>query len=389
MKILIATDTYHPSVNGAAYFTYRLAGALAQKRHEVFVICPSKLFKNTIVDEDGVMVYGVRSIAIPVYQNFRIAPLFLSKGSIEEIIKNISPDVIHIQNHFMVGKGALITAKKFAIPIMGTNHFMPENLVHYFHLPKFAENWLIRFGWKQCVEVFEQLDSVTTPTKTAAELLRRAGLTKKITALSCGIDLERFKPTNNGEYLKERYAIPKNKKVLLYVGRLDKEKRIDVIVRALPTILEKTQAHLVLAGIGKERSFLEHLVQSLNLNKHVTFTGFIPDEDLQNIYKVATVFTIAGVAELQSIVTMEAIASGLPVVAVNVLALPELVHDGENGYVFSDGDSQTLAQKVILILSDEKVRKEMSERGLEIIKMHDIHTIIGRYEALYHEIINR
>jgi glycosyltransferase involved in cell wall biosynthesis len=77
------------------------------------------------------------------------------------------------------------------------------------------------------------------------------------------------------------------------------------------------------------------------------------------------------------------------VVAVNVLALPELVHDGENGFVFSDGDSQTLAQKVILILSDEKVRKEMSERGLEIIKMHDIHTIIGRYEALYHEIINR
>jgi len=92
---------------------------------------------------------------------------------------------------------------------------------------------------------------------------------------------------------------------------------------------------------------------------------------------------------LQSIVTMEAMASGLPVVAVNAMALPELVHDGENGYLFSDGDSQMLAEKVIVILSNHPMRAQMSKKSLEIIKDHDINKIIEKYESIYNEIVNR
>jgi 1,2-diacylglycerol 3-alpha-glucosyltransferase len=207
--------------------------------------------------------------------------------------------------------------------------------------------------------------------------------------ISCGIDLERFKPTNDGLYLKRRFAIPTNKPVLLYVGRLDKEKRIDMILRALPDILRVTSVHLVLAGIGKEKQKLEELTEKLGIQKAVTFAGFVPDEDLQNIYGIADLFVTAGVAELQSIVTMEALASGLPVVAVNAMALPELVHDGENGYLFSDGNSQMLAEKVIAILSNQAMRVRMSKKSLEIIKDHDIDKTIEKYESIYTEIINR
>lgn len=389
MKILIATDTYYPSVNGAAYFTYRLANALAKKGYNVFVMCPSRSFKNTVSNNNVVTEYGIRSVHIPVYQNFRISPLIISQKIIRRVIEEISPDVIHVQNHFMIGKGATLTAKKLGIPIMGTNHFMPENLVHYFHLPKVIENWLIKFGWKQCVRVFEQLDVVTTPTKTAAELLKKAGFTKVAIPLSCGIDLKRFKPTNDGSYLKQVYEIPQDKPVLLYVGRLDKEKRIEVILRALPDILRIVNVHLVLAGIGKEKQNLEKLVDKLGIQKFVTFTGFVLDNDLQNIYLTANLFVIAGIAELQSIVTMEAMASGLPIVAVNAMALPELVHDGENGYLFPDGDNKTLTKKILTILSDQKLKARMSEKSLEIIKDHDIKKIIEKYESLYHEISNR
>jgi len=152
--------------------------------------------------------------------------------------------------------------------------------------------------------------------------------------ISCGIDLDRFKPTNDGAYLERRFAIPTDKPVLLYVGRLDKEKRIDIILRALPDILRVTNVHLVLAGVGKEKQKLEELTEKLGIRKAVTFTGFVPDEDLQNIYRIGDLFVTAGIAELQSIVTMEAMASGLPVVAVNVMALPELVHDGEKRLPF-------------------------------------------------------
>lgn len=389
MKILIATDTYYPSVNGAAYFTYRLANMLARKGHSVSVLCPSRSFKNTVSNDKGVMVYGIRSIHIPIYQDFRMSPLIISSKTIRKAIEEISPDIIHIQNHFMIGKGAAMTAKKLGIPVIGTNHFMPENILHYFHLPKMAEKWLQRFGWRQCIKVFEQLDYVTTPTETAAELLRQAGFSKKVVPISCGIDLERFNPSNNGSYLKEIYTIPINKPVLLYVGRMDKEKKIEVILRALPNILETVSVHLVLAGIGQEKERLEVMTKKLGLQDSVSFVGFVPDKDLQNIYRIADIFVIAGIAELQSIVTMEAIASGLPVVAVSAMALPELVHDGENGYLFPEGNSQTLAQKAVMILSDQKLSAQMSKNGLEMIKNHEINKIIQRYESLYHEILNR
>jgi 1,2-diacylglycerol 3-alpha-glucosyltransferase len=388
MRILIATDTYHPDVNGAAYFTYRLATTLTKRGHNVFVMCPSRFFKDTVSNDEGVTVYGIRSIPIPLYRNFRISPLFISR-TIRGAVKEISPDIVHIQNHFLIGKEALSAAKKLGIPVIGTNHFMPENLVHYLHLPRIVERWLQKFAWRQFVRVFQQLDFVTTPTKTAVALLKNADLNKDVMPISCGIDLERFNPTNDGSYLRQSFAIPINKPVLLYVGRLDKEKRIDIILRALPGILRVTSVHLILAGTGKEKQRLEELAEKLGTHKAVTFTGFVPDKDLQNIYRIADLFVTAGIAELQSIVTMEAMASGLPVVAVNAMALPELVHDGENGYLFSDGDSQMLAEKVIAILSNQTMRAQMSKKSLEIIKDHDIHRIIEKYESIYREIINR
>jgi 1,2-diacylglycerol 3-alpha-glucosyltransferase len=388
MRILIATETYLPDTNGAAYFTYRLATLLTKRGHNVFVMCPSRSFKNTISYDKAVAVYGMRSIRVPVYRTLRISPLFIS-GSVRRVVEGISPDILHIQHHFLIGKEALGAAKRLGIPVIGTNHSMPENLLHHFHLPKLAEKWVRKVYWRQFLGVFEQLDFVTTPTKTAVAVLRKVGFSKDVMPISNGVDLERFRPTNDGVYLKRRFAIPTDRPVLLYVGRLDKEKKIDIILRALPDILRVTSVHLVLTGIGTEKQKLEELTEKLDIQKAVTFTGFVPDEDLQNIYRVGDLFVMASIAELQSIVTMEAMASGLPVVAVNAMALPELVHDGENGYLFSDGDSQMFAEKVIAILSNQAMRAEMSRKSLEIIKDHNIEKVVDKFESIYSEIISR
>lgn len=389
MNIVIGTDTYYPSVNGAAYFTYRLATMLGERGHTVSVLCPSQSLSNTITTHKNVTVYGIRSLHIPIYQNFRATIPYLTQYTIDRIVKNISPDILHIQNHFIIGKGMIRTAKKYSIPIIGTNHFMPENLLHYLPLPTQARERAKKWGWKNCIQAFHQLDLVTTPTQKAASLLHESGFMHTITPLSCGIDLERFNPTNNGSYLLSRYRIPQNTPVLLYVGRLDKEKRIDVIIRALPTILRSIPVHLVLAGIGEEREKLEDLAKELNLTSHITFTGFIPDEDMPNIYRIADVFTIASVAELQSIVTMEAMASGLPVVAANMMALPELVIHGKNGYLFTNGASEELANSAISILTDTKRKESMARKSLELIQNHDSKKIIEKYENIYRATINR
>jgi 1,2-diacylglycerol 3-alpha-glucosyltransferase len=388
MKILAATETYLPDANGAAYFTYRLATLLAKRGHDVFVMCPSRSLKNTVSSDNGVTVYGIRSLPVPVYRTLRISPVFIS-GTIRRAVARISPDIVHIQHHFLIGKEALSAAKKLGIPVMGTNHSMPENLLHYLHLPELAERLVRSFYWRRFLRVFRQLDFVTTPTKTAVDVLKNIGFGKDVVPISNGVDLERFKPTNDGLYLKRRFAVPTDRPVLLYVGRLDKEKRIDIILRALPDILRATSVHLVVAGIGTEKQKLEELTEKLDIQNAVTFTGFVPDEDLQNIYRVGDLFVMASIAELQSIVTMEAMASGLPVVAVNAMALPELVHDGENGYLFSDGNSQMFAEKVIAILSNQAMRAEMSKKSLEIIKDHDINKIVERFESIYSEIVSR
>lgn len=384
MKILIASDTFYPNVDGTSYFTQRLAAMLSRRGHEVFVFAPSKSFKDDIFIRDGVTVFGIRSIPILIYPGFRFSPFFLVRKAIKNYIREINPDIIHIQNHFFIGKGAVVAARELDIPIMGTNHFMPENLIHYAHLPRFVNNWLKLLVWRQFYSIFKKLDAVATPTKTAASFINNSNLKKEVIPVSCGIDLNRFNPNeDSGNLLKEYYDIPENCPIILYVGRLEKEKRVDLIIRALPQIIEKTNAHLVIAGVGTLRPSLEVLAKKLGVEDSLTFTGFVPDKELPNLYRIANLFVIASSVELQSIATMEAMASGLPVIASNAMALPELVRDGENGYLFNGNDDSAIAQRAIKILCDFNLRTRMSQKSLGIIQAHDINKTMDRYESLY------
>jgi 1,2-diacylglycerol 3-alpha-glucosyltransferase len=382
MKVLIASDTYPPDVNGAAYFSYRLGTALAKRGHEVSVICPSRGVRTQTSVQRGVRVLGVHSLPLLLYPEFRFAPPFLVKRSIRNFLSVSRPDVVHIQNHFLLSNAVFEVAREFGIPVMGTNHMVPENLAHHLHLPPNAEKKVRIYLWSRFAQIYKQLCFVTAPTETAAKYSQRPGLGKEVIPISCGIDLRHFSPDIDGSQLTQRYGIP-SRLVLLYVGRLDKEKRIEVILRAMPSIVERVDAQLVVAGPGKLRTDLESLVIDLRMKDRVTFLGRLPEEDIPRLYRAADVFVIGGIAELQSIVTMEAMASGLPVIAANAMALPELVHHGENGFLFPVDDAQALAEAAVAILSNEPLRRRMAKKSLEMIKVHDINKVVEQYEMLY------
>jgi 1,2-diacylglycerol 3-alpha-glucosyltransferase len=325
---------------------------------------------------------GVHSFPLLLYPAFRFSPPFLVKRSIGSFLRATKPDIVHIQNHFLLSRAVFEVARELEIPVMGTNHMVPENIAHHLHLSPALEEKARLYLWSRFVQIYKQLDFVTAPTATAAKLSQRPGLTKEVTPVSCGIDLRRFSPDSNGSKLAPRYGIP-GRLTLLYVGRLDKEKRIEVILRAMPGIIEGVDAQLLVAGPGKLRHDLEILVANLGLQDRVTFLGRLPEEDIPRLYRAADVFVIAGVAELQSIVTMEAMASGLPVIAADAMALPELVHHGENGFLFPADDAQALASAAVAILSNEPLRRQMAKKSLEIIKAHDINKIVEQYEMLY------
>jgi glycosyltransferase involved in cell wall biosynthesis len=386
MRILLVSETYPPSVNGAAYFTQRLGQALQRRGNEVFVMTPSDSFQDaTSTDSSGVTVFRLRSIPILIYP-LRITPAFLGGGSVRRMIGVLAPDIVHIQNHLFLGRSAFAAARALGIPVIGTNHFIPETLTVHSPLPALVSPLLTSLLWRHFASLYDRLDLVTAPTRTAAHLSRAAGLRRPVLPISNGIELKRFKPDNDGRYLRDRYRIP-DRPALLFVGRLDPEKRVDVMLRALPLILQACDVHLVLAGTGILRAKLERLARSLGVASHVTFTGFVPDEDLPSLYRIASVFVMAGNAELQSIATMEAMASGLPVVAVGAQALPELVHDGENGFLFPDGSCDRLAACAISIFHDEQLRRRLAERSLQLIQAHDLVQVARQFECLYERVL--
>jgi glycosyltransferase involved in cell wall biosynthesis len=273
-------------------------------------------------------------------------------------------------------------AQKGHFPIIAKNHFMPDNLTHYLPLPKKIISSIDEYMWHDFAKVFNKVPFITAPTEIAADMIRPR-LMASVVSVTNGIDLEKFNPRNNGERLRDHYAIPKEKPVLLYVGRLDAEKRVHQVIQASAKAMKQTDFSLVIAGKGFEANNVQKLAKNLGINDKVFFTGFVPDKDLPDLYKIGDCFVIACPFELQCLAVMEAMATGLPIIAVNAGALPHLVDDGVNGSLFRPGDIFTLTQKIIDMMSNKEKRKEMGKESLRLIKTHDIEIMIEKYLEIY------
>jgi glycosyltransferase involved in cell wall biosynthesis len=382
MRVMIGSDTYPPDVNGAAYFTKRLAVALAGRGHEVKVLCPSRSLWNGVVTRDGVVEYRTASLPVPFHPGFRFSPPPLLQRRLLGEVRRMQPDVVHAQGHFFVGRALIRAAKQLGVPVIATNHFMPDNLVFYLHLPERVEKKVTEWAWRDFSRVFDRADLVTAPTSFAAKLAEEKGVDHPVLPVSCGMDLSRFSPTNDGSAFKAKYGVPE-RPILMYVGRLDAEKHVDELIKALPLVRRSVDAQLVVVGDGHEHGNLVSLARGQGVEEYVTLTGFVPDGDLPGAYAATDVFCNAGTAELQSIATMEAMATGKPVVAANARALPLLVHDGENGRLFEPGDVEGLASRLVELISDDGQRRRMGRESLRIVARHDIGITLNAFEELY------
>jgi len=380
MKILFVSDTYYPHINGVYYFVCRVGPLLQDKGHQIKVIAPSDSHNAFIKKIDNLEVHGLPSFPVFLYANIRIPVLLGMKRRIRKIINDFKPDIIHIQDHFLISKAVVELNRDFKLPILATNHFMPENitvLVKSVFLKQKLENFL----WKGFSKVFNQVDIVTTPTVTGVNIIRphiRPEI--KTIALSSGVDLQRFHPSDDIEAVKRKYGIP-DKPALLYAGRLDPEKRIEEIFEAVKLAGEKMDLCCIIVGKGTQSEELKNLTVTMGIEDKVIFTGFVPDEELPVFYNITRCFIIASNAELLSLVTLQAMASGMPVIAANAAALTELV-DG-NGYLYEVGNIPALVQSIEYIISDENLYQQMRNRSLELIQKHDIQYVVNAFEQLY------
>jgi len=385
VHILVATDTYFPHVNGNSIFTQRLVKGLIARGHTATIIAPSRGFWDEEYELDGAKIYGIGSIPLIPAMGFRACIPKLIQWRIDQILHEERPDVIHVQGHFPISAAAMDSEESKNIPIVGTNHFMPDNLTHYLHLPEQWEDLAKQWTWKQCCKAFSRMDAVTTPTKIAARLLYEAGFEKDILPISCGIDLEKFVA---GDRLVpgKKWNLPDVPR-FLFVGRLDEEKHVDQIIRAFAHARKDTPMCLVFGGKGVLFEELKTLAVELRVAQDVFFLGYVADDDLPELYSAADCFVIASTAELQSIATMEAMSSSLPVIGVDAAALPDLIHDGENGRLVAPGDIDALANAMREIATDPDKRAQFGKASRTAIEPHAIAHTIALYEELYRSVI--
>jgi glycosyltransferase involved in cell wall biosynthesis len=387
MKILIASDLHYPTINGVATFSRNLAKGLADHGHEVLVIAPSQNGKRYKEVDGNHVIARTVSVPFPFYQNFRISPN--PNREVKKIIDDFDPDVIHIQMLMWIGQAAMKYGNKYGIPIVSTNHAMPENLMDNLRLLAPVSrpiNYILKaYG----ARFHSKADYITMPTQSAIEMFDVGKITTPMEAVSNGIDLSRFTPGAAPDELYERFGIPKNQPVVAYVGRLDAEKHLPVLLRAFIRVQSvMPHIHLLVVGDGTERPLLESMAAELGIEHATTFTGRVSDEDLVALHKVGTVFCMPSPAELQSIATLEAMASGQPIVAVDAGALRELCQHERNGYLTQQDDDEMIAQGILAILEDDALREEMSQQSLEISRTHDLQSTLKRFEAIYTDLIN-
>jgi glycosyltransferase involved in cell wall biosynthesis len=163
---------------------------------------------------------------------------------------------------------------------------------------------------------------------------------------------------------------------------------VPLIIKATANVAEKTELQTVIVGKGKDEAEFKALARKLKLDDTVIFTGVVPDEDVRLLYNVADVYVGAGSAELQGIAVMEAMASGLPILAANAVALPELVSDGENGFLFSLNEDD-LTDKMLKVLFQKDRWPSMGEKSLSYIQVHDMQETLSQFEVLYCEAIRK
>ncbi len=366
-RILVQTELFPPFVCGEGVFASNLAKGLCGLGHQVEVITSSFEGQPVREEVEGIVLHRLRSIPNPLYPTFRLS---LPCAQVAQILDNFRPDAIQINNPSLVGSRLLSEAHRREIPNLATNHYLPTTATANNPLLAPLEKWLSRLAYRAMVRFYRRADRVTAPSHFARELLVDQGVGEEIRCLSNGVDTQRFHPRHCVPGYWRQLGIPPDAQVLLHHGRLHRSKRCDLVLDSMRHLPETVW--LVVSGDGPARKDLERMAP-----QRVRFTGPIKHGDLPVHYASANAFVTASPHELQGIVLLEALASGLPVVGADAGAIPELVVPGATGELFLPGSATDCAKKCLRALEH---RAGYAPRQMAL--GHDLADVVSEFERL-------
>lgn len=385
MKILYISHTYPPIISGVSVIAQKLAREMSKRGHEVSVITTSETGKSYAARDQLVKLYKIRSIINPFWVKSRTP--FTANIEVEELIRKINPDIIHTHESVLLSIQSLKAAKKLKIPIVATTHYVPGFTKHYIKFSAPSEIFE-KLLWQYTKKLFKNFDKVVFDTETQRRIYEEHGVIANSCVISGGIDLQKYYyKTNRIEEIYKKYDLPKGFKIL-FVGRLAKDKKIDILISSMKYLKNKDKISLIIVGTGDEADNLKELAIKLQLNSNVKFLGFVVEEDLPDLYSCCDVFSIASDCEVLSIPTLQALAVGIPVVAKNALALPELVETGKTGFLVDNDDPSEYAKCFDKLYENEDLVKKIRPHCLAKVKKHDNPLVFDQNENLYKKFVN-
>jgi len=383
MRIGMFINYYTPTKGGMETSVINLSKGLWGAGHEVFIFAPDypgweKKEKNIFRCKSFSFKHGGYQYVIPIPFG----------SNIEEVVRSLNLDIIHSHQPYSLGWEAAKFAKKLNIPMVLTYHIDYESYYRYiFFVPKTISqkiiNWVVNRYCRKC-------DAVIAPSSAINNLLFNDGIKKSVYIIPSGIDIDQFaKNFGKRTKIRNKYGVKENEILLITASRTIPEKNIEFLIRAFAIINQsKKNAKLMIVGDGSMKAELENSVKELGLQESVIFAGLLDKEGMIAHYQASDIFVFASLTETQGLVVVEAMAAGLPVVAIKANGIEDMVKNGDDG-ILTDNVEENFAENVIKLMENENLRKKMSENAKINAQEFRIEPWVDKIVKLYKELIER
>ncbi len=363
MRIGIFTDTYPPFINGVSTSVYMLKKALEKKGHKVFVVTINNETLKYRFDEDETVI-RIPGVPIGIY-DYRVSNIYPIKAM--NLIRKWNLDVIHSHTEFSMGTFARIISRQFNIPLVHTYHTMYEDYTHYITKGYFDKSSKKIVEYLTLFYCDKTANELIVPTRKTYNLFKeKYEVDKNIYIIPTGIEIERFYRENISD--KDIKSVRKKLKLkddsfnIIFVGRLAKEKNIDLLLNAHKKIVAKCPfVNLIIVGDGPDMEEYKNTSSSLGISENVIFAGKIPWDNIPSFYSVCDVFATASTSETQGLTVIEAMASGVPPICIDDESFRNTVVDSLNGRIFKSEDEYV--EIILSLIKDRKTLDSYSKQA--------------------------
>lgn len=378
MKIAIFTDTYTPQINGVVTSTQTFVQEFEKLGHEVLIICP----KMDGGDQSSDKIWRLWSVPYPFQKEYRL-PIPLSRKLKE--FKNQNIDIIHAQTPFTLGYLALYLGKKYKIPVVHTYHTFFAEYLHY--VPLIPRRYMTRYALLQSRRFCHRCAAIVAPSVQMKKKLKHYKIESPIEVIPTGIDLDIIHQLSDKTPLYEKWNLNAKNPIVVFAGRLGKEKNIFFLLESFKKVLNHIPAaQLIIAGDGPERDHMISTAENLGILDTIRFTGYLSKPDVFSAYAMAQVMMFPSVTETQGLSVIECLSVGTPVVGINKMGVADVLKDNQGGFLCSE-NIEEYSQKVIDLLSNPALHRQKQTEARERANAFSASVLAKQMIALYEQTI--